>query len=139
VRLALFALAAALVVACTPPSVPALRVTRFSVMTEHHYPAFDRSVNDAEAARRVSDALRALPPTPRDRFCPAGFGLRYRLTFNEAGRVTLLVVVEGDACREVIFSDADRRATDDPFWDLLADTLGSTKSVFFLLPDELRR
>lgn len=138
-RLALLALAAVLVLACAPPSVPALRVTRFSAMPEYHYPAFDRSVSDAAAARRVSDALPALPPAPQDRLCPAGFGLRYRLTFNEAGRVTLLVVVEGDACREVIFSDSDHRATDDPFWDLLADTLGLKKAEFFTLPDELKR
>jgi len=53
--------------------------------------------------------------------------------------VTLLAVVEDDACRELILSDSDRRATDDAFWDLLADTLGLTKAEFFLLPDELRR
>jgi len=139
VRLALVALALLLVVVCAPPSVPALRVTRFSTMPENHFPAFDRSIGDAAAARRVFDALRALPPAPSDRFCPAGFGLRYRSTFNEAGRVTLLVVIEGDGCREVVFSDADRRATDDAFWDLLADTLGVKKVEFFPLPDELKR
>jgi hypothetical protein len=139
VRLALFALAA-LVVACTPPSVPALRVTRYSELAENHYPAFDRSVTDAAAARRVADALRALPPAPKDRFCPAGFGLRYRLTFNEAGRVTLLVVLEGDACAEAIFSEGDRRATDDAFWELLADVLGVRKAeIYYLLPDGVRR
>jgi len=139
VRLALVTLAA-LVVACASPSVPPLRVTRYSTIPENHYPAFDRSVDDAAAARRVSDAVRALPAAPKDRFCPAGFGLRYRLTFNEAARVTLLVVVEGDACAEVIFSETDRRATDDSFWDLLAATLGVQKTdIRYLLPDELRR
>jgi len=140
VRLGLVALATLLVVACASPSVPALRVTRYSELPENHYPAFDRSVSDAAAARRVADALRALPPAPKDRFCPAGFGLRYRLTFNEAGRVTLLVVLEGDACAEAIFSDGDRRATDDAFWDLLADALGVKKSdIYYLLPDGVRR
>jgi hypothetical protein len=140
VRLALVALAAFVVVACAPASVPPLRVTRYSTIPENHYPAFDRSVDDAAAARRVYDAVRALPPAPKDRFCPAGFGLRYRLTFNEAARVILLVVVEGDACAEAIFSESDRRATDDAFWDLLADTLGVKKSdIYYLLPDGLRR
>jgi hypothetical protein len=139
VRLALVALAALVVVACAPASVPPLRVTRYSTIPENHYPAFDRSVDDAAAARRVYDAVRALPPAP-NRWCPAGFGLRYRLTFNEAARVTLLVVVEGDACAEAIFSDSDRRATDDAFWDLLADTLGVKKAeIYYLLPDGLRR
>ena len=138
-RLALVALAT-LVVACAPASVPLLRVTRYSTIPENHYPAFDRSVDDAAAARRVYDAVRALPPAPKDRFCPAGFGLRYRLTFNEAARVILLVVVEGDACAEVIFSETDRRATDEPFWDLLAGTLGVQKAdIRYLLPDEMRR
>ena len=82
-RLALVALAA-LVVACASPSVPPLRVTRYSTLAENHYPALDRSVSGVAAARRVYDAVRALPPAPKDRFCPAGFGLRYRMTFNEA-------------------------------------------------------
>ena len=138
-KLALFALAA-LVVACASPSVPTLRVTRYSTLAENHYPALDRSVSDVAAARRVYDAVRALPPAPKDRFCPAGFGLRYRLTFNEVARVILLVVVEGDACAEVVFSDTDRRATDDAFWDLLADTLGvKTSDIYRVLPDELKR
>jgi len=138
VRLAL--VAALVIVACSPASVPPLRVTRYSTIPENHYPVFDRSVDDAAAARRVYDAVRALPPAPKDRFCPAGFGLRYRLTFNEAARVILLVIIEGDACAEAIFSESDRRATDDAFWDLLADTLAVKKSdIYYLLPDGVRR
>lgn len=139
-RLVFFALAVLLVASCAAPSIAAMRFTRFSTMSENHYPAFDRSVDDAPAARRVYDAVRALPPAPRDRFCPFGAGLRYRLTFNEAARVVLSVVVEGDGCAEVIFSDADRRATDDAFWDLLAGTLGVKRAdIYYLLPDEFRR
>jgi hypothetical protein len=140
VRLALLALTVALVASCASPSVAALRVTRYSTMSENRYPAFDRSVDDAAAARRMYDALRALPPAPRDRHCPIGSGLRYRMTFNEAARVVLLVVVEGDGCAEAIFSETDRRATDDAFWELLADTVGAQKAdIYRLLPDELRR
>ena len=139
-RLVFVAVAVLVVASCAAPSIAAMRFTRFSTMSENHYPAFDRSVEDPAAARRVYDAVRVLPPAPRDRFCPFGAGLRYRLTFNEAARVVLSVVVEGDGCAEVIFSDADRRATDDVFWDLLADTLGVKKSeIYYLLPDEFRR
>jgi hypothetical protein len=138
VRLARVALATLLIVSCASGSVPALRVTRFSGIPENHYPAFDSSVDDAVAAHRVYDALRALPPAT-DRFCAANFGLRYRLTVNEAARVILSVVAEGDGCRQVIVSDSDRRDTDDAFWDLLSDTLGVKRAEFFLLPDELRR
>ena len=138
-RLALAALAVVLV-AYTSGSVPAMRITRFSTLAESHYPAFDRSVDDVVAARRVYDAVRALPPAPKDRFCPAGSGLRYRLSFNELARVNLSVVIEGDACAEVIFSDFDRRATDDAFWDLLAKSFGVKKAeIYYLLPNEVKR
>ena len=139
-RLVFVALAVLVVASCAAPSIAAMRFTRFSTMSENHYPAFDRSVDDPAAARRVYDAVRALPPAPKDRFCPFGAGLRYRLTFNEAARVVLSVVIEGDGCAEAIFSETDRRATDDVFWDLLADTLGVKKSeIYYLLPDEFRR
>ena len=133
------ALAVLLVASCASPSIAAMRLTRLSTMSENHYPAFDRSVDDPATARRVYDAVRALPPAP-NRWCPFGAGLHYRLTFNEAARVVLSVVVEGDGCAEVIFSEADRRATDDAFWDLLADTLGVKKTdIRYLLPDEMKR
>ena len=139
-RPVLVALVALVLASCASASVPAMRFTRFSTLAESHYPAFDRSVDDAVAARRVYDAVRALPPAPKDRFCPAGFGLRYRLSFNELARVNLSVVIEGDQCAEVVFTDFDRRATDDAFWDLLADTLGVKKAeIYYLLPNEIRR
>ena len=113
------ALAVLLVASCAG-SPSAMRFTRFSIIPQNHYPALDRSIADAAAARRVFDAVNALPPAPKGRFCPADSGLRYRLTFNEAARATLSVVIEGDGCAEVVFSQNDRRATDDAFWDLLA-------------------
>ena len=89
-RLVFVALAVLVVASCAAPSIAAMRFTRFSTMSENHYPAFDRSVDDPAAARRVYDAVRALPPAPKDRFCPFGAGLRYRLTpltaRSEAGR-----------------------------------------------------
>jgi hypothetical protein len=123
-------LAALIVVSCGG-SVPPMRITRFSAVAANHYPSFDRSVNDDAAARRVSDAVRALPPTPAGRSCPVDLGLRYRLSFNEAARVVLSVVVVGGGCAEVIFTEADRRATDDAFWDLLASTLGVNKADIY--------
>lgn len=133
------ALAALLVIACGA-TIPAMRLTRFSSVPENHYGAFDRSITDTVVARRVYDAVNALPPAPKDRFCPADFGLRYRLSFNEAARVTLSVVVEGGGCAEVIFTQGDRRATDDAFWDLLADAFGvKTVEIYRVLPDQMRR
>ena len=121
------ALAVLIVVSCGG-SVPAMRITRFSAVPANHYPSFDRSVEDVAAARRVSDAVKALPAAPTGRSCPVDLGLRYRLSFNEAARVVLSVVVVGGGCAEVIFTEADRRATDDAFWGLLASTLGVKKA-----------
>jgi hypothetical protein len=138
VRCAAVGLAVLIVVSCGG-SVPAMRITRFSAMPENHYPAFDRSIADATAARRVFDAVNALPPAPRGRSCPAAFGLSYRLSFNEAARVSLSVVIEGDGCAEVVFTQTDRRATDDAFWTLLADAVGVNKTDMYLVkPDGMR-
>ena len=133
------AFAALLVIACGG-TIPAMRLTRFSSVPENHYGAFDRSITDTVVARRVSDAVNALPPAPKGRFCPADSGLRYRLSFNEAARVSLSVVVEGNGCAEVVVTQSDRRATDDAFWDLLADALGVKKTdIYRVSPDEVRR
>jgi hypothetical protein len=129
-RRAAVALAIVIAVSCGG-SVPAMRITRFSAVPANHYPPFDRSIDDDGAARRVSDAVRALPPTPAGRSCPVDLGLRYRLSFNEAARVVLSVVVVGGGCAEVIFTEADRRATDDAFWELLASTLGVNKTDLY--------
>lgn len=140
-RLAFLALAVLLVSSCASTSVPAMRVTRFSATPEYHFPAFDRSIADPAVARRVHDALRALPPAPRGRICthPA-YGLRYRVSFNDVSRVTLSVVLEGDGCNEVFFSEADRRTPDEAFRDLLANALGVKKEeIFDVLPVEVRR
>ena len=137
-RCAAVGLAVLIVVSCGG-SVPAMRITRFSAMPENHYPAFDRSIADATAARRVFDAVNALPPAPRGRSCPAAFGLSYRLSFNEAARVSLSVVIEGDGCAEVVFTQTDRRATDDAFWTLLADAVGVNKTDMYIVkPDGMR-
>lgn len=129
-RRAAVVLAVLIVVSCGG-SVPAMRMTRFSAVPANHYSSFDRSIDDADAAHRVSDAVRALPAASTSRSCPAGLGLRYRLSFNEAARVVLSVVIEGDACADLIFAEGDRRATDDAFWDLLAGTLGVKKSDIY--------
>jgi hypothetical protein len=123
-------LAFIIVVSCGG-SVPAMRITRFSAVAANHYAPFDRSIDDDGAARRMSDAVRALPQLPPARSCPVDLGLRYRLSFNEAARVVLSVVVVGGGCAEVIFTEADRRATDDAFWDLLASTLGGNKTDIY--------
>jgi hypothetical protein len=134
-RLALVACAVLIAASCGG-SVPAMRITRFSATATNHYPSFDRSIDDVAAARRVSDAVKALPNAPAGRSCPVDLGLRYRLSFNEAARVVLSVVVVGDGCAEVIFTEADRRATDDAFWDLLASTLGVNKTDIYNLRPE---
>ena len=137
-RLALFACAVLIAASCGG-SVPAMRITRFSATTEYHYPVFDRSIGDPTVARPVFDALRSLPPAPSERCPDPGYGLRYRLSFNEAARVVLSVVIEADGCDEVVFSQVDRRTPDDAFREILARALGVKKEdIFDVLPTDKR-
>jgi hypothetical protein len=139
VRLALFACAVLIAASCGG-SVPAMRITRFSAAPEYHYPVFDRSISDPTVSRPVFDALRSLPPAPSGRVCPGPeYGLRYRLSFNESARVVLSVVIEGDGCDEISFSQVDRRTPDEAFRETLARALGVTKEdIFDVLPTEKR-
>ena len=137
-RLALLACAVLITASCGG-SVPAMRITRFSATPEYHYPVFDRSVSDPTVARPVFDALRSLPPAPSDRCPDPAYGLRYRLSFNESARVVLSVVIEGDGCDEIFFSQVDRRTPDEAFRDILARALGVKKEdIFDVLPNEKR-
>ena len=137
-RVVLFACAVFITASCGG-SVPAMRITRFSANPDYHYPAFDRSVSDPTVARPVFDALRSLPPAPSERCPDPAYGLRYRLSFNEAARVVLSVVIEGDGCDEVFFSQIDRRTPDEAFRDILARALGVKKEdIFDVLPTEKR-
>jgi hypothetical protein len=115
------ALALLIGTSCSVPSTAVLHVLRYSEM--HPVPAFDRSVNDAGAAQRLHDALVSLP-VAQLRWCPIGYGIGYRLTFSDTSRTILVAMVESDACREAILPGNDRRATNDAFWALFAETLG---------------
>ena len=116
-----------------------MRITRFSATPEYHFPVFDRSISDSIVARPVFDALRSLPPATGERCPDPAYGLRYRLSFNEAARVVLSVVIEGDGCDEVVFSQVDRRIPDEAFRDILARALGVKKEdIFDVLPTEKR-
>jgi hypothetical protein len=138
VRLALLACVVLIAASCGG-SVPAMRITRFSATPDYHFPVFDRSISDSTVSRPVFDALRSLPPAPSDRCPDPAYGLRYRLSFNEAGRVVLSVVIEGDGCDEVVFSEIDRRTPDDAFREILARALGVKKEdIFDVLPTEKR-
>ncbi|HEV8655625.1 MAG TPA: hypothetical protein VGR85_08960 [Candidatus Limnocylindria bacterium] len=118
-----FGVALALLIgsSCSAPTIPVLRVVRYSEM--HPVAAFDRSVNDAAAAQRLHDALISLP-VAQLRWCAIGYGIGYRLTFSDTSRTTLVATVESDGCREAILPGNDRRATNDAFWSIFADTLG---------------
>jgi len=132
-------LLALLLAASCGATIPAMRIIRFSAVPENHYGTFDRSIADIAVARRVYDAANALAPAPKGRSCPVDSGLRYRLSFNEAARVSLSVVIEGDGCADVVFTQTDRRATDDAFWDLLAEALGVRRTdIYRVMPENVK-
>jgi hypothetical protein len=121
---------------CEAPSTAVLKVIRFSEM----YPvkAFARSVTDGATAQRLFDALESLPVAQR-RWCAMGYGVGYRLTFSDTSRTTLAAVVESDGCREAVLPGGDRRATNDAFWELFADTVGlDARNTDELFPRPLR-
>src|SRR3990170_2142728 len=115
------ALAMLIAVSCSTPSTPALRVVRLSGL----YPVavFDRSVDDAARVERMYNALVSLP-FARHRWCPYSVGTRYQLTFSDSGRSILVANVQSDGCREATIPGSRRRATNDSFWALFAETLG---------------
>src|SRR5687768_9079026 len=115
------ALAVLIAISCSAPSTAVLRVTRFSGLQP--VAPFDRSVQDAAAAHQLYDALVNLP-VATDRWCPYGSGAGYRLTFSDTSRAVLLANVASDGCREAVLPGNDRRATNESFWAIFADTLG---------------
>jgi hypothetical protein len=115
------ALAVLIVVSGSAPTIPVLQVTRFSGLQP--VAAFDRSVGDAASVQWLYNALVSLP-FARHRWCPYGVGTRYQLTFSDTGRSILVANVESDGCREASVPGYGRRATNDSFWAIFAETLG---------------
>lgn len=123
-------------VSSSAPLTSVLRVIRFSGL----YPveAFDRSVQDAAAAQRLYDALISLPFAP-NRWCPYSVGTGYRLMFGDTSRSILVAEVGSDGCREAVLPGNDRRATNESFWTIFADTLGlDARNTDQLFPRPLR-
>ena len=130
------ALAVLVLMSCSAPSTAVLRVTRFSGLQA--VPAFDRSLQDAGAAQQLYDALVTLP-VANDRWCAYGTGAGYRMAFSDTRRSILVARVESDGCREAVLPGNDRRATNESFWAIFADTLGlDARNTDQLFPQPLR-
>jgi hypothetical protein len=129
-------LALIVAISCSAPSIAVLRVTRFSGLQA--VPAFDRSLQDAAAAQQLYDALVTLP-VAIDRWCPYGTGAGYRLAFSDTRRLILVAKVGSDGCREAVLPGNDRRATNESFWAIFANTLAlDPRNSDQLFPQPLR-
>ena len=116
------ALAVLVAAACSVASTAPLRVVRFSGLSP--VPALDRSVADGAAAQRLHDQPVSLP-VAQNRWCAYGTGAGYEIVFSDTVRRTLVATVEIGGCFEAILHGTDRRrATDDAFWTVFAQTLG---------------
>ena len=114
-------LALLIAISSLAPSTLVLRVTRFSGLQP--VAAFDRSIQDVAAAQLLYDALVTLP-VAKHRWCAYGSGTGYRLTFSDTHRLILVATVGSDGCLEAILPGNDRRATNESFWAIFADTVG---------------
>jgi hypothetical protein len=109
-------------------AVTRLVVTRVTALPQNHLhfaaPA-GVTISNPATARAVAQAVCALPAAPRGVvFCPADFGVSYRLNFA-AGRDALPVVkVTAGGCGGVSGAGPARRATSNAFWTELARALG---------------
>jgi hypothetical protein len=128
-------LALLVAVSSLAPSTSVLQVARFAGLQA--VPAFDRSAQDAAKAEHLYRALVALP-VAEDRWCPYGSGAGYRLAFSDTLRLILVAKVGSDGCREAVLPGNDRRATNEFFWAIFADTLGLDRYADLLFPQPFR-
>jgi hypothetical protein len=109
-------------------AVTRLVVTRVDALPQNHLhfavPA-GVTISDPATARAVAQAVCALPAAPHAvMFCPADFGVSYRLSFA-AGRDAFPVVkVTAGGCGRVSGAGPATRATSNAFWTGLARALG---------------
>lgn len=120
-RAAGIAIAVLIAISSFAPSTALLQVTRFSGLQPVAH--LDRSIQDAAASQHLYDALVTLP-VAKNRWCAYGSGTGYRLTFSDTRRLILVATVESDGCLEAVLPGNDRRATNESFWAIFADTLG---------------
>jgi hypothetical protein len=130
------ALAVLTAISCSAPSTAVLRVIRVSGLQP--VAPFERAVQDAAATQQLYAALVNLP-IATDRWCPYSVGTRYQLTFSDTSRSILVANVGSDGCREAVLPGNDRRATNESFWAIFADSLGlDAPNTDQLFPQPLR-
>ena len=114
-----------------PEAVVSVAVTRTNGLPNNH-PIFTFPskvmVNDSASARRVAEAVCALPRAPSRIICPADFGISYALEFHLRSDPTIdLVEVESTGCRFVRGAGAGRWVETSPtFWTVLGTAVGLT-------------
>jgi hypothetical protein len=118
-----------------PPVHHLLSVTRISELAVNHFPPFEKTVDDAASVTRLYTAIKALPHPAKGIYgCPADDGLRYQLVFALPGAAVQHITVPASGCRFLTLNKSDVRMTNDPFWSLLAQTLGSSETELFPRP-----
>jgi hypothetical protein len=109
-------------------AVTRLVVTRVDALPQNHLhfavPA-GVTISDPAAARAVARAVCALPAAPHAvMFCPADFGVSYRLSFAAGRTAWPVVTVAAGGCGGVSGAGPERQATSATFWIDLAKALG---------------
>jgi hypothetical protein len=114
-------------------SATALQITRSSAVPNNHYPGFTTTISDPAKASQLYDAILQLP-TQKATFCPLDNGLQYNLVFTRPAMPQTHILLSASGCRSAVLATNDRRATNDDFWSLVAQTVGITKDALFIKP-----
>jgi hypothetical protein len=94
------------------------------------------SISDPTLIRAIHHAIDDMPRVDESRyFCPASYGIRYRLDFGRPGP-NFVVSAEADGCRFVHQPLGDVRQSSSAFWDLLAEAIGVRTADLFRHPQD---
>lgn len=114
-------------------TLTSLQITRSSKVKMNTFPVFTRTIPNQEQATQLYNAIQQLP-TQKSVFCPLDNGLQYDLIFTQTGGTQIHVLLSASGCRSAILSSTDRRATNDTFWLLVAQTAGVATNEIFVKP-----
>lgn len=102
------------------------RVDAFPANGRHFSFPAEVIVTDQVLAVKAAEALCALPAMPaKALFCPADWGVTYRLSFSAQGYMFARVVVDATGCQSVTGLTPTRFASRTPeFWRRLGTAMG---------------
>lgn len=125
---------------CTPIGGPSPDTLLVSSTIPEFEPQFHpklihQTVNEPTGVQHLYAEIYDLPNVPSGPVnCAKDYGLRYTLTFQQAGKSVLTVTANPNGCAFVRLSATDARAPTLDFWGDLAALLGRPLYDVYVLP-----